>query len=84
VLRDRRAPAGDPRLARGVEIDEGTKVQHHLTIGIQAFSQLYAGYRRAADLHGLGRVDACSGRALQMADSVFILREPFIGELDLF
>ena len=70
--------------ACGLEIVEGTECKHHLSMCIQAFSQLYAGYRTVADLCAQGRVNATSSRAAQLADGVFVLREPFIGELDLF
>lgn len=57
---------------------------HHVKMGIQAFSQIFAGYRRASDLCALGLLEATSERAVALADQVFIAREPFLGELDLF
>jgi len=62
----------------------GRREKHHLEMDIQAFSQMFAGYRSAASLWALGRLRASSKRAIGLADQVFILREPFMGELDLF
>jgi predicted acetyltransferase len=58
--------------------------KHHLKMSIGAFSQMLGGYRTASDLHTLGQVASSSQRAVALADQVFILRDPFIGELDLF
>jgi predicted acetyltransferase len=70
--------------AHGVEVVEGEACEHQITAGIQAFSQLFVGYRRASDLHAQGRMRASSERAVHLADEFFKPREPFIGELDLF
>jgi predicted acetyltransferase len=59
-------------------------VSHHLRLGIEAFSQLYAGYRRATDLLALGQIEATSSHAATLADQAFVVREPFVGELDLW
>jgi predicted acetyltransferase len=66
------------------EVVAGRREKHHLEMDIQAFSQMYAGYRSANSLWALGRLRASSERAVDLADQVFIHREPFIGELDLF
>jgi len=67
-----------------LQVVVGRRERHHLEMDIQAFSQIYAGYRGIHDLWALGRLQASSERAVVLADQLFPPREPFMGELDLF
>jgi predicted acetyltransferase len=69
---------------KGFEVVPGRREHDHLELSIGAFSQLYLGYRTAADLEALGRMESSSARAISTADRLFGLYEPCMGELDLF
>ena len=50
----------------------------------QVWGEVHAGYRLPSKSQALGRLEAPSERAVAQADQVFCLREPYLGELDLF
>jgi predicted acetyltransferase len=68
----------------GFEVVPGRREHHHLELSIGAFSQLYLGYRTAADLEALGQMEASSAQAISTADRLFGLYEPCMTEMDLF